>query len=82
MNAINGIFLAVLIFFGGGYALNKIYKEVKQMAVGRVHEGLPSLSKFTNRLTMSRISNKGELIHLQSKEQKNKKDRRTFKEIE
>lgn len=55
MNAINGLFLAVVIFFGGGYAVNKIYKEVKQLTVGRMHKGLPSLSKFTNRLTMSRI---------------------------
>lgn len=62
MNAINGIFVALALLFGGGYALNRIYVATKQAAVERVQRGMPSLSQFTNRLTCSKISPSGNLV--------------------
>lgn len=61
MNAVSGIFVALAIIFGGGYALDKIYVAVKRTAVEQVHHGMPSLSRFTNRLTCSKISAAGNL---------------------
>lgn len=62
MNAINGIFVAVALVFGGGYALDKIYVAVKRATVERIHRGQPSLSAFTNRLTCSKIAESGVLV--------------------
>jgi len=62
MNAVNGIFVALAIIFGGGYALDKIYVTVKGAAVERIQHGMPSLSAFTNRLTCSKISKSGTLV--------------------
>jgi hypothetical protein len=62
MNAVSGIFVALALIFGGGYALDKIYVNVKSAAVERVHRGMPSLSAFTNRLTCSEISKSGDLV--------------------
>lgn len=63
MNAVSGIFVALAIVFGGGYALDKIYVVVKRAAVERIHQGQPSLAEFTNRLTCSKISKDGQLVH-------------------
>lgn len=62
MNAVSGIFVALALFFGGGYALDRIYVTVKQAALERIQRGQPSLSTFTNRLTCSKITFSGELI--------------------
>jgi hypothetical protein len=67
MNAVNGIFLALAVVFGGGYALDKIYVTVRQAAVERIHRGQPSLEHFTNRLTCAKISKSGELLPLKCK---------------
>ncbi len=67
MNAINGIFVALAIIFGGGYALDKIYFTVKKAAVERIQKGQPSLSRFTNKLTCSRISRDGKLERISCK---------------
>src|SRR2546423_1666635 len=56
MNSVNSIFLAVAVIFGGGYALDKIYVSVKTGAVELIHQGMPHLSEFTNRLTCSDIA--------------------------
>lgn len=56
MSTVNGIFIALALVFGGGYALDKIYVAVKTAAVERIQKGQPSLSQFTNRLTCSHIS--------------------------
>ncbi len=61
MNAVKGIFVALSIVFGGGYALEKIYITVKHAAIERIQRGQPSLELFTNRLTCSRISVTGTL---------------------
>ncbi|MBX3032606.1 MAG: hypothetical protein KF865_01690 [Bdellovibrionaceae bacterium] len=70
MNAINGIFVALALVFGGGYALDKIYAAVKGAAVERVNRGTPSLSSFTNRLTCSKISKEGDLQKISCKRRK------------
>jgi hypothetical protein len=62
MDAVNGIFIAVALIFGGGYALDKIQTTVKRAAVENIHHGMPSLSQFTNRLTCAKISNSGNLV--------------------
>lgn len=62
MNAVNGIFIALSLIFGGGYALNKIYVSTKKAAVERIQRGAPPLSAFTNRLTCSKISESGTLV--------------------
>ncbi len=62
MNAVSGIFVALALIFGGGYALDKIYVTVRRAAVERVHRGAPSLSQFTNQLTCSKFSASGEYI--------------------
>lgn len=64
MNAVSGIFVALAVFFGGCYALDRIYAEVKSASVERVHKGMPSLSEFTNRLTYSKIVSNGTLVPL------------------
>ncbi len=62
MNAISGIFMALSLVFGGGYALNKIYITTKRAAVERIQRGMPPLSRFTNRLTCSKISASGDYV--------------------
>ncbi len=62
MNAISGIFVALSLIFGGGYALNKIYVATKTAAVERIQRGMPPLSRFTNRLTCSKIASSGEYV--------------------
>ena len=62
MNAVGGIFVALALIFGGGYALNRIYVAAKYLAVERVHRGMPQLSEFTSRMTCSKISDEGELV--------------------
>lgn len=64
MNAVSGIFVALALIFGGGYALEKIFLTVKQAAVENIHHGMPSLSQFTNRLTCSHIASDGNLVPL------------------
>lgn len=64
MNAVNGIFVAIALIFGGSYALNKIYVAVKRAAIERIYRGQPPLSAFTNRLTCSKISHQGKLVPL------------------
>lgn len=70
MNAVNGIFLALAIIFGGGYALEKIHTAIKRAAIFQVHRGMPSLSNFTNRLTCSKISERGDLERIPCKRKK------------
>ena len=62
MNSVRGIFVALSIVFGGGYALDKIYVAAKSAAVERIQRGMPHLSEFTNRLNCSRISYSGTLV--------------------
>lgn len=62
MNAVSGIFVALSIVFGGGYALHEIYVATKVAAVERIHRGMPHLSDFTNRLTCSKISKTGAFV--------------------
>jgi hypothetical protein len=62
MNAVSGIFMALAIVFGGGYALEKIQRTIERAALEQIHHGMPSLSAFTNRLTCSKISNAGTLV--------------------
>ena len=62
MNSVSGIFVALAVVFGGGFALDKIYLATKAAAVERVHRGMPSLSEFTHRLTCSKISKDGSLV--------------------
>lgn len=64
MNAVSGIFLALSLIFGGGYALDKILRETKRGAVEHVQRGMPSLSQFTNRLTCSKISTSGTHVRM------------------
>ena len=70
MNAVNGIFVALAVIFGGGYALDKIYVATKVAAVERIHRGMPHLSDFTNRLTCSKINQRGELQRIPCKKSK------------
>jgi hypothetical protein len=62
MNAVSGIFVALALIFGGGYALDKIYVATKMAAVERIHRGMPHLSEFSNRLTCSKIGRIGALV--------------------
>jgi hypothetical protein len=62
MNSVSGIFVALSIIFGGGYALDKILTMTKRAAVEHIHSGMPSLSAFTTRLTRSEISSAGTLV--------------------
>ena len=62
MNAVSGIFVALALIFGGGYALDRIYVAPKRAAVERVQRGTPSLSHFTNQLTCSKFSPSGEYV--------------------
>ncbi len=64
MDSVSGIFLALSLIFGGGYALDKILGAVKTAAVERIQEGQPSLEQFTNRLTCSKISESGRLVRI------------------
>ena len=59
MNTVSGIFLAVALIFGGGYALDKIYLTIKMAAVERIQRGMPSLEKFNRRMTCSYIDAHG-----------------------
>jgi len=61
MNAVSGIFVALALVFGGGYALDRIYLAVRHAAVERIHRGQPRLENFTVRLTHSRIQADGRL---------------------
>ena len=67
MNAVNGIFVALAIVFGGRYALDKTYVIVRRAAVEHIHHGQPSLEHFTNRLTCAKISQSGILRPLKCK---------------
>ena len=62
MNAVSSIFIGLSLIFGGGFALEKIYVTVKRAAVERIQRGQPSLERFTNRLTCSKISEIGALV--------------------
>lgn len=62
MSAVSGIFIALAVVFGGGYALDRIYVTVKRAAIERIHRGQPSLSEFTNRLTCSKITESGVFV--------------------
>ena len=70
MNAVSGIFVALSLIFGGGYALNKIYLATKTAAVERIQRGMPPLSRFTNQLTCSKISASGKLSPVNCKHSK------------
>jgi hypothetical protein len=70
MNAVSGIFVALSLIFGGGYALNKIYVATKTAAVERIQRGMPPLSRFTNQLTCSKISASGKLVPVKCKRSK------------
>jgi hypothetical protein len=72
MNAVNGIFVAIALVLGGGYALDKIYVTVKHAAIERIHRGQPSLSAFTSRFTCSRISDSGNLVSARCKDRSRK----------
>lgn len=62
MNAVSGIFVALALVFGGGYALDKIYVTVKKAAVERIQHGMPPLSRFTNQLTCSKFTPSGSYV--------------------
>ncbi len=62
MNAVSGIFVAVALIFGGGYALDKIYVTVKGAVVERIQRGMPPLSQFTNQLTCSKFTPSGDYL--------------------
>lgn len=62
MNAVSGIFVALSLIFGGGYALSKIFVSTKGAAVERVQRGMPPLSRFTNQLTCSQFTASGEYV--------------------
>lgn len=62
MNAVSGIFIALSLILSGGYILNKIYVATQLAAIERIQRGMPPLSRFTNRLTCSTISNDGKLV--------------------
>lgn len=70
MNAVSGIFVALVLVFGGGYALDKIYVTVKKRAVEHVQGGTPSLSRFTNQLTCAKFSASGDYITTKCKRAK------------
>ena len=70
MNAVSGIFIALSLVFGGGYALNKIYVVTKRAAVERIQRGMPPLARFTNQLTCSKISKDGRLVRANCKAKK------------
>ncbi len=79
MNAVSGIFVALALMFGGGYAMNKIYVTVKQAAVDRIQRGMPPLSKFTNQMTCSRISKDGDLVPVKCKSPNTRKNPKSDK---
>lgn len=62
MNAVSGIFVALSLIFGGGYALNKIYLSAKSAAVERIQKGTPPLSRFTSQLTCAKFSKTGDYV--------------------
>lgn len=62
MNAVSGIFVALSLIFGGGYALNKVYVATKTAAAERIQRGMPPLSRFTSELTCSKFSSSGEYV--------------------
>ncbi len=45
------VFALALLFFAGNFAYQKVYNEVKEEALIKVHKGLPSLETFTKRIT-------------------------------
>ena len=73
MNAVSGIFIAVALIFGGGYALDKIYVTVKSAAVERIQNGMPPLSKFTNQLTCSKFTASGDYVATKCRATKTKR---------
>lgn len=73
MNAISGIFVALALIFGGGYALDKIYAKTKQAAVERIRRGMPPLSRFTNKLTCSKFSASGNYVATKCKPPKTRR---------
>lgn len=62
MNAVSGIFVALALIFGGGYALDRIYVTVKKAAVERIHHGMPPLSRFTSQLTCAKFTASGDYV--------------------
>ncbi len=62
MNAISSIITALFVLATSGYAMDKLYVEVKRAAVTKASQGLPSLSAYTRRLTCKEISRGGELV--------------------
>lgn len=62
MNAISGILTAIFLLAGTGYAMDKLYVEVRRAALTKASQGLPSLSAYTRRLTCKEISRSGELV--------------------
>ncbi|MGE3263139.1 MAG: hypothetical protein AB7K68_15270 [Bacteriovoracia bacterium] len=67
MNIVSGIFVALAVVFGGGYALEKVYATLRQVTVERIYRGQPSLERFTNQLTCAKISKSGNLRPLKCK---------------
>ncbi len=51
MNSVKEIFIAVAIIVGGGFAVQKIHHKVRAMTLQKVHQGLPPIGKFTEKLT-------------------------------
>ncbi len=62
MNAISSVFTALFVLLGAGYAMDKLYVEVRRAALTHVSRGLPSLSAYTRQLTCKEISRTGELM--------------------
>jgi hypothetical protein len=51
MNAVINSILAAIVFYSSHVALEKLHSHVKQTTLVQVHQGLPSLTSFANRLT-------------------------------
>jgi len=62
MSALKDLFAALLLLAGSGWALEKTYIEVRKAALIKAHQGLPSLTNFTQRLTCSKIAEDGRLV--------------------
>ncbi len=53
MSKVIGLFISVLFFFGYG---NSMAFQVKKMAIQKIHQGLPLLGSFTQKMTNKRPS--------------------------
>ena len=51
MESVKEIFVALMILFGAGDAVEKLHQEVKIMALKQIQKGHPSLSNFSRKLT-------------------------------